>query len=186
VAWAAAAIFTAAFLTSAISSVVGGAAHEATSIVAGAAAGGTQGAAQGAAQNEAQGGNPASPAGYLIDTLFRPQHPDANANPQAVRGEATRILVTDLRDGDVTPGDRTYLAQLVAARTGLSQDDAQKRVDDVIGKVKQAEQKAREEAETARKAGRNLAFFLAFSMLIGAFIAGVSARIGGDHRDALG
>jgi hypothetical protein len=127
----------------------------------------------------------AGPSGYLVDSLFRQQHPDANANPQAVRGEAVRILASGLRNGDVPAADKTYLAQLVAARTGLSQDDAQKRVDDVVAKAKQEEQKVREAADAARKATRNLAFFMAFSMLIGAFIAGVSAKVGGNHRDAL-
>lgn len=182
VAWAVAAIVTAAFLTSAISAIVGGAVHEAAPIVAGA----VQGTAQGASQNgSGQAGDMVSPSGYLVDSLFRQQHPDANGNPQAARAEATRLLANGLRNGDVPAADKTYLAQLVAARTGLSQDDAQKRVDDVIAKVKDDGQKARAAADAARKAGRNLAFFTAFSMLIGAFIAGVTAKIGGHHRDSL-
>jgi hypothetical protein len=178
IAWALAAIVTAAFLASAISSIVGGIAHEATSVVAAT----TQGAAQGAAQSN---NDLTSPSGYLVDTLFRPVRPEANVNPQDARAEATRMLANGLRDGDVSAPDRAYLAQLVSARTGLSQGEAQKRVDDTIAKVNQAKEKAREAAEAARKAGRNLAFFTAFSMLIGAFIAGVAAKMGGEHRDAL-
>jgi hypothetical protein len=41
--------------------------------------------------------------GYLVDTLFRSDHPDTNANPQEVRAEATRIIVSGLRTGDVPP-----------------------------------------------------------------------------------
>jgi hypothetical protein len=48
-----------------------------------------------------------------------------------------------LRNGDMPAGDKTYLAQLVAARTGLSQADAEKRVDDVIAQEKAAEMKLR-------------------------------------------
>jgi len=187
VAWAVAAIVTAAFLTSAVSAIVGGAAQEATTLAAGAAQGASQGAvAQGASPGASSGaGSIASPSGYIVDTLFRSDHPDANANPQVARAEATRILANGLRTGDVPAGDKTYLAQLVAARTGISQDDAQKRVNDVIAKAKEADQKVREAADTARKAGRNMAFFIAFSMLVGAFVAGVAAKIGGNHRDSL-
>jgi len=73
----------------------------------------------------------------------------------------------------------------VASRTGLSQEEAQKRVDDVIAKAKEAEAKARQAADTARKAATYLSLFTAFSMLIGAFIAAVAGKIGGDHRDAV-
>ena len=53
-----------------------------------------------------------------------------------------------------------------------------KRVDDAITNARQA-------ADTARKTARNLSLFIAFSMLIGAFVAGVSAKVGGHHRDDL-
>jgi hypothetical protein len=87
--------------------------------------------------------------------------------------------------GDLPAADKTYLTQLVAVRTGLSQEEAQKRVDDVLAKAKDAEAKTRQAADTARKAATYLSFFTAFSMLIGAFIASVAAKIGGDHRDAV-
>jgi hypothetical protein len=166
-------------LASAASSVVGGTARGALSLAA--ATG--QGVAQGAARNPSRNANPAAPSGYIVDALFRTDHPDASANLQDVRGETTRILANDLPSGDVPAADRTYLAQLVAARTGLSPADAQNRVDATIAKAQEANQKAHRAAEAARKAARNLAFFTAFSMLIGAFIAGVAAKIGGHHRD---
>ncbi|MFZ2005766.1 MAG: hypothetical protein WB697_23485 [Stellaceae bacterium] len=177
VAWAVAAVITVVLLGSAASSLIGGAARDAATIVGSA----VQRTAQGATQNS----DPNMPSGYLVDTLFRKSTPDANASPQDTRGDATRILANDLKNGDVPQADRTYLAQLVAARTGLSQDDAQKRVDAVVAQAKQDEQKAKEAADAARKAARNIAFFIAFSMLVGAFIAGVAGKIGGHHRDAL-
>jgi hypothetical protein len=174
-AWAVAAVITAAFLSSAASSIAGGAARGTVTL----GAAGLQGAAHGAAQNA----NPAGPSDYLVDTLFRKARPDADAGTPNANAQATRILAHGLTAGDVPAADQTYLAQLVAARTGVSQDAAQKRVSVVIAEAKQAAQKSREAAETARKAARNLAFFIAFSMLIGAFIAGVAAKIGGHHRD---
>ena len=78
---------------------------------------------------------------------------------------------------------RIFLARLVAARTGLSQADAEKRVNDEIAQAKEAEVKTRQKADAARKAGAHLAFFTAFAMLIGAFIAATAGALGGDHRD---
>lgn len=173
-AWAVAAVIMAAALSSVVSSVVGTAARGAGSLATA--------AAQGAGAAAGQSGN-ADPTGYLVDTLFRSDHPDANASPQDVHAEATRIIVSGLRNGDVPPPDKTYLAQLVAARTGISQADAQRRVDDVIAKAKDAEVKARQAADTARKVAATGAFFTAFSMLVGAFIAAVAATIAGHRRD---
>jgi len=181
-AWAVAAVLTAAVLASAVSSLVGGAARGATSLAGSAVQGAAQGASQGATQN---GGGSVDPSAYLVDSLFRRQQPDASGNAQDVRGEASRILLSGIRSGDVPAADKTYLTQLVAARTGLSQEEAQKRVDDVIAKAKEAEAKARQAADTARKAATYLSLFTAFSMLIGAFIAAVAGKIGGDHRDAV-
>jgi hypothetical protein len=80
-------------------------------------------------------------------------------------------------------GSTAYLVQLVAVRTGLSQADAEKRVDELIAKAKAAETKARQIADAARKAGAYLSIFTAMSMLIGAFIAAAAAALGGQHRD---
>jgi hypothetical protein len=178
IAWAVAAVFTVAFLATAVGAVVGGTAKGATEIAAGAA----QGASTGAAANA----SPGEPSQYLVDSLFRKDRPEANANPQETRRETGRILAEAIGNGgEVAAPDKAYLARLVAAQTGLSQDEAQKRVDDIVGKVKTAEAKVRQAAETARKAARNLAYFIGLSMLVGAFIAGVAAKIGGHHRERI-
>jgi hypothetical protein len=170
-AWAVAAVIGAAVLASAVSSLLSAGAHVAGSIASGAAEGASQEAVQ------------ENPFASYVDSLFRSDHPDGKANDQDVRAETTRILAAGLRNGDVPAGDKTYLAQLVAARTGLSQADAEKRVDDVIAKAKAAETKARQIADAARKAGAYLSIFTAVSMLIGAFIAAAAAALGGRHRD---
>jgi hypothetical protein len=123
------------------------------------------------------------PMGYVVDTLFRSDRPDPNTTPEDVRAEAIRIIASGLRNGDVPAVDKTYLAQLVAARTGISQADAEKRVNDVIAKAKDVELKARQAADTARKVAATAAFFTAFAMLVGAFIAAVAATIAGHRRD---
>jgi hypothetical protein len=72
---------------------------------------------------------------------------------------------------------------VIAARTGLSPDDAQNRVDDLVAQVKAADLKAREAADAARKAAATAATLTALSMVIGAFIACAAAAIGGHERD---
>ena len=81
-----------------------------------------------------------------------------------------------MREGDVSAADRTYLAQIVAARTGLSQADAEKRITDVIDQAKAA-------ADEARKAAARFSLWLAASMLLGAFAASLAATEGGQLRD---
>ena len=174
-AWAVASVVSVAVLGSAVSSVVSGGAH----MTAGLASGVAQGASQGAAQSGGGEGN----AGYYIDSLFRSDKPDANAPMSDIKSEAGNILSMGLRNGEVPAADKTQLVQLVAARTGLSQADAQKRVDDVLAQEQAAETKARQAADAARKAASSLAFFTFFSMLIGAFIASAAAAIGGRQRD---
>ncbi len=177
IAWTLATVIGVMFLASAASSVVGGGIRAAST-----AAGG---AAQGAGQRAAEATSAATSgiSGYDVDSLFRTDRPDPNASAQDVTGQATRILASGIANGDVPPADRTYLAQLVAARTGVPQPDAQKRVDDVIARVKTAETKARQAADAARKATSQLAIFTALSMLIGAFIASAAAAYGGSLRD---
>ena len=88
-----------------------------------------------------------------------------------------------MANSDVSAPDRSYLAELVSARTGVAKDEAQRRVDQAITAEKAATVKAREAADAARKAAANLAIFMALSMVVGAFIASVAASIGGQERD---
>jgi hypothetical protein len=182
-AWAVASVITAAFLAAAVSSVVSGTARMA-------AAGAGRAVSQTAAPQTpaGPGGTLADPTGYFVDSLYRTARPAtndpaANASAQDVRIETTRILLNGLRDGDVPAADKTYLAQLVAARTGLSPADAAKRVDDVLAQETAAEAKVLQAANAARKAGAVFSIATALSMLVGAFIASVAGAIGGRKRD---
>jgi len=161
-AWAVAAVIGGAVLASAVSSIVDGGGH-----VAGTSAGASTGASQGAGGSD--------PSTYYVDMLFRSDHPIANAPNPELRAEATRIFAIGVKK-DYVPADKAYLAQLVAARTGLAQADAEKRVDEVTAKAKA-------DADAIRKAGAYLSIFTAVSMLIGAFIAAAAAALGGEHRD---
>jgi hypothetical protein len=171
--WAVGIVITAAFLTSAATSVVGGAA-KAGATTAGAAAG--AGAAGAATQQKMPDTNVP-----FVDAMFRSDKARGADDP-AVREEAGRILA-GVRQGDVPAADRTYLAQTVAARTGLSQPEAEKRVSDAITQAKAAEVKAREAADAARKAAAHAALWSFLALLIGAFTASYAAIVGGRHRD---
>ena len=166
VTWALATVLTAAVLTSTAASLVAGGLHTATALASGAAAG------------NARGGVAAG--GYDLDVLFRGGHAaEANSSAPSAsdpRAEAMRILANGLASNGVPAADRTYLAELVAARTGISQADAEQRVDTLIMRSKEA-------ADSARKTAAAIAVFTAISMLIGAFIACVAAAIGGLRRD---
>ncbi|MBV9113189.1 MAG: hypothetical protein JOY67_10245 [Hyphomicrobiales bacterium] len=154
IAWAFATVITAAFLASASTNIAGGA---------------TAGLAQ-ATGRQASG----SPVDYYADALLRPS--GAPASTADNRGEVLRILTNGLREGDVSAPDRSYLAQLIAGKTGLSQGDAEKRVGEVIDQAKAA-------ADAARKAAARFSLWLAASLLLGAFAASLAATEGGQLRD---
>ena len=118
------------------------------------------------------------PVDYYADALLRS---NSTASPnrtdlEATRREISQILTTGLRGGEVPAADRTYVAQVVAARTGLSQADADKRVSDVINQAKTA-------LDSARNAAAKLSLWFTASLLIGAFAASLAATEGGYIRD---
>lgn len=123
-------------------------------------------------------------AAYAIDRLLRPVDINTSSPTGAdPRAEVSHIIVKAVGTGTVADADRTYLAQLVASGTGVSQQDAQTRVDEFITSVMDAETKAQAAADAARKAAAEASIYLALSLLIGAFIACVSAALGGSLRD---
>ncbi len=160
-AWALATVVGAALLGGAATVLAGGAAT-------GAAAGGSAAAAQTAA-----------PSDYYADMLLRPApggQPQRDAGEAATR-EVRQIFVHNLAgDDEFAAGDRTYLAQMVAARTGLSSAEAEKRVGEAITQAKAA-------ADAARAAAASLSIWLAISMFVGAFSAALAAIEGGQLRD---
>ena len=157
--WATAAVISGVFLASAASSVVNSTISTPTRATIG------------------------DPTAYFVDSLYRTDRPSATVSDMDVRGQSTRILLNGLTNGDIAAPDRIWLAQLVSARTGLSPADAEKRVDGVIAQEKAVEAKVRQAADATRKAGSYLSIFTGLSMVIGAFIACVSAALGGRQRD---
>jgi hypothetical protein len=92
-------------------------------------------------------------------------------------------LANGLTTDDVPGEDRAYLAQLVSSQTGISPADAQARVDNAVTKIQTAKLQAKQSADKVRKAAEVASILTALAMLIGAFIASVSAALGGKLRD---
>jgi hypothetical protein len=160
------------FLAWATASVLGAVllASPATSLLGGPLGGATQ-----SAVDTAQ----TSPMSSYVDTLLRLDNPSiqAQANPSDTRGEMVRLFATRFHTGsDLNPTDRSYVAKVVSARTGLSEASAEKRVNDVVSQVKT-------DLDEARKAAIQIAIWLTLSLFIGAFSASLAATEGGGLRD---
>jgi hypothetical protein len=190
VTWSVATVFAAWVIAGSASSVLGGGMRAAAE-------------ASGASNPAATGSGPESPASaamtYDIDRLFRSSGgagtPETGASASAGTGGAATASGGDARVetlyiayhaiavGNMSDADRGYLAALVAAQTGISASEAQRRVDEFAETALNAANKAKESADAARKAAAQGAIYAALALLIGAFIASVSAAIGGRLRD---
>lgn len=176
-AWALSTVIVAAVFTSALGALAGSGVQAASTVASGAAMGA-------ATQVDEMGGADM----YFVDSLFRPA--PGTTPPAATTGDAgsaaaqaARILAAGAVSGQIPDADKAYLADLVSQRTGLAQVDAAKRVDDVLAAIDSAKVKAKEAADTARKASATTALVGALALAIGAFIAAVSGAIGGRLRD---
>jgi hypothetical protein len=186
-AWALATVLVAGVLSSAASAVITAGAGAVTSLATGTA----QGAGQ-AATDKAPNGL-GLPMEYYVDLMFRPPADSSSAaspagasqNATDPRTEASRILLMSLASDSMSTTDRSYLAQLVTARTGRTAADAQQRVSDVLAQIDQAKAKAKETADTARKAGITTSLLMVLSLIIGAFVASAAAAFGGRVRDEI-
>jgi hypothetical protein len=116
------------------------------------------------------------PTSIATDLLLRTSRPATDARGDDVRGEMSRLLLRSSGRAAVSAVDRTYLAELVATRTGLTPTDAAKRVDDTIVQLKDATNRARKMAVV-------LGFITAATLLLGAAAAWWGATVGGRHRD---
>lgn len=172
VTWSVATVVVAGVLASLVLSALSGGAHVATSVAAS--------AAEGAA------GTATPSYVYGLDRLFRPSDASAAAAQSGpdVRPEVTHVIVQAVAtNGTVADADRAYLASLVIARTGVSTQEAQTRVNDFISTANQAKDNVKASADAARKAAAKTAIFTALALAIGAFIACLTAALGGKLRD---
>lgn len=139
------------------------------------------------------------PMDAVLDSMLRPttvaQAPSASTPPAAAtpapsasrtrstaassdetRSEMARILASAVGSGALSDQNRAYLAQGVAQRSGLSQQEAERRVNEAFTA-------AREAADKARKAAILTGFVTAASLIISFGAAWWAAIRGGQHRD---
>jgi hypothetical protein len=169
VTWALATVVVAGIAATSITSVIGGSARAAAQVAGGDASG-----------IMTTANSPA--ASYNVDKLFRFSG-DASASAADSHVEVGHILANAISNGSLADTDRTYLASLIAQKSGTSPEGAKKRVDEFVTSMNDAKTKAMEAADSARKVAAEIAIYTALSMLIGAFIASVAAALGGRLRD---
>ena len=194
-AWAVATLITVAVLAGGTRAVLSGAIDAGSGVAA--AVSPVAAAGAGAAGARAGEGGGANPLDYFSDMLLRAAPaPAASAAPAATepgvtladqRMEIGKIFATSLSTGSLAADDRAYLGQVVASRTGLTQAEAEARVDAVYARAAKAaadaKAQAQQAAETARKAGAHTALWMFVALLLGAFVASLAATFGGRQRD---
>jgi hypothetical protein len=183
--WAVATLVAATLIAGSVSSVVSGGVQAGASVASGAASAATQAAGSVASNSNAS----SQDYGYFVDSLFRDDRPAA-VSDDAAHGVVLRIFSRTLSNGgQMSAEDRTYLAQMIAQRTNLSQADAERRVDQVYGQARQAvedaKNAAKEAADTAAKVAAMTALWMFVALLCGAFFASFAAIYGGRRRDAV-
>lgn len=176
-AWAVATLITVALLAGGIKAALGGA------IDAGSAAASI--ATPVVAAGVTAEASSANRTGYFSDMLLR--SPSGESITDAQRTEISRIVISGVADGQLTADDRAYLAQVVAKRTGMSQIEAERRVDEIYARAAKAaadvKAKALQMADDARRTAAHSALWMFVALLFGAFIASLAATAGGRRRD---
>lgn len=205
-AWSVATLVTSAILMSAVGSTLGAGARAGAGMVSGVASSAVGASGVAAAGSSSDADSSAGPMSYWIDSLFRK---DPNAPAAPVSGNTTapaatsaggpennsapptaeigRIFANSLRTGTLSQEDSRYAAQLVAQRTGISQQEAEKRISDAYTRAKasidETKNKAKAAADTARKAAAYGSLWIFISLVLGALVAAYCASMGGRARD---
>ena len=199
--WAVALLVSAVLLTTTISSLIGGSAKVIGSVAGGATATAVNNAGEGSSMLSkssmeyftrslfrASGSTPAgnsNASGNDVMAMNQPAPPKAETPAQLA--EVTGIFANSIYSGALPKDDLTYVAQLVSQNTGISQQEAEQRVQAVYNKaqanLKEAKDKAQQAADAARKTTSYVTLWSFISLLIGAFVASLCATYGGRQRD---
>jgi hypothetical protein len=183
--WALGVVISAAVVGSGIFGAAKTAADATSAITAGVAGGAS-----------ASTSSPANPALSATDLLLRPVANAPAGGTGAAGGSAaaqvapvtdpaplTRAFTRSLASGSLSDDDRGYLGLVVSRQTGLSQPDAEKRVDAAFAEAKKAEQKARDAANEARKKTALAGFLTAATFAVACAATCIAAGLGASDRD---
>ena len=114
----------------------------------------------------------ADPSAYSIDALLRPaagrppvagQGAAPATSAADTRAEVARIFAKATASGTLPENDKSYLASVVAQRTGLPQPEAEKRVTEAFAEANRA---VKEAADKARRASILTGFVTAASLMV--------------------
>jgi len=177
--WALATVVVVGMAGSAFTALAGAGVQAASSAVSTATVAGTAAAANSDASN------PDAATGYFTDILLRPQDVASRARTDdaSAAAEVSRILMRGAVSDGVPEADRAYISSIVAARAGITPEEARARVDQVLTQIEDAKNAALKAADEARKSAATAAMLGALSLLVGAFIASAAAALGGRQRD---
>ncbi|ELC0838687.1 hypothetical protein PTQ53_13205 [Klebsiella michiganensis] len=199
--WAVALLVSAVLLTTTISSLIGGSAKIVGSVAGGATATAVNNAGEESSMLSkssmeyftrslfrASGSTPAGNSNVSgNDAMAMNQPVPPKAESPAQLAEVTGIFANSIYSGALPQDDLTYVAQLVSQNTGISQQEAEQRVQAVYDKaqanLKEAKDKAQQAADAARKTTSYVTLWSFISLLIGAFVASLCATYGGRQRD---
>ena len=121
---------------------------------------------------------------YFIDALFRKDAAHlSNQTNSASHGEALKIFIKALPSASLPNEDRQYLGTLIAQETGVSQNEAEKRVTDTFQQVQKVIQDAQQKLEITRKVAAHSSLWMFVILGLGAFFASLAATLGGRQRD---
>lgn len=148
--WAVAVVIGTALATFSLSSAV------TTLSLSSVVKGGADPTKSGAAALASSMGSNADPIGYQVDQLLRKTGIVAaarSAPPDVSARDVSKVLAMGVSHGSLSSDDRIYVARAIAARSGLSQADAERRVDAILAQARMAADRMRDASESARKAG---------------------------------
>src|SRR5262245_11894087 len=112
----------------------------------------------------------------LVNASTSPTTSSRGGGGEDTRAEMSRILAGSVTSGSITSENRARLAQLVSQRTGVSQQEAERRVDDAVNAARAA-------ADKARRAAVLTGFVTAAGLILSLGAGWWAAMRGGHHRD---
>lgn len=201
-AWGVATLTTATLLASVMGSIVSSGVQAGATIAGGAASSTINAAAGSAAAMSADSKNEQDqahgPLNYFVESLFRrdasstaltsgSRITERSDQGAATTAEVARIFLNSMSTDTLPEDDVKYVGQVVAQRTGITQQEAEKRVTDTFAriqtKLEETKNSAKEMADKARKASASAALWMVVALLAGAFVASWAAVYGGRRRD---
>jgi hypothetical protein len=119
---------------------------------------------------------------YTVDGLTRAEQIATVLTPEA-RAQISRIVLRAGTDGTLRPDDRTHLSRVLITNVGMSQAEANTRIENLLSRARLAIENVKLAAERARRTAILIAFLTAASLSVAAAAAWWAAALGGKHRD---